>query len=154
MKNIIKNIAITISLCSALVLSNASFANNDSLDNRSAYQEGKSHQEKNERRLAKLAHKLGLSDSQKIAFKALKEEEKTKMQSLKPAMDAFREQVKTLMLADSFDEPAFIELQANNQDVFAQMALIKAKSKFAMKSVLTEEQLTKLRSMKHKRSRR
>ncbi|MCP4986824.1 MAG: Spy/CpxP family protein refolding chaperone [Colwellia sp.] len=154
MENVIKNIAITISICSALALSATSLADNNGLDSRSIYKEAESHQAKGERRLAKLARKLGLSDSQKVEFKAVKEEEKAKMQSLKPAMDAFREQVKTLMLADSFDEPAFIELQANNQDVFAQMALIKAKSKFAMKSVLTEEQLTKLRSMKHKRSRR
>ncbi len=154
MENVIKNIAITVFICSALALSATSFADNNGLDNRSIYKEAQSHQAKGERRLAKLARKLDLSESQKVAFKALKEEEKTKMQALKPAMDSFREQVKTLMSADSFDEPAFVELQASNQDVLAQMALIKAKSKFAMKKVLTEEQLAKFRSMKHKRSRR
>ena len=69
-------------------------------------------------------------------------------------MKAFRQQVKTLMSADNFDEQAFIQLEASNQDVFSAMALIKAKSKFAMKSVLTEEQLDKFSLIKHKRLRR
>lgn len=156
MKNTIKNIAIATSLCSVLVLSTASFASSDSSDRHSTHQEGRdeSQQPMSEKKLAKLARKLGLSESQQVEFKALKSEEKTQMQALKPAMKAFREQVKILMSADSFDEQAFIELQASNQDVFASMALIKAKSKFSMKSVLTEEQLEKFRSMKHKRSRR
>jgi len=156
MKNTIKNIAIATSLCSVLVLSTASFANSDDSNRHSIHQEGseKGHQQMSEKKLAKLARKLGLSESQQEEFKALKDEEKAQMLALKPAMNAFREQVKTLISADSFDEQAFIELQANNQDVFSSMALIKAKSKFAMKSVLTEEQLEKFRSMKHKRSRR
>ncbi len=156
MKNTIKNIAIAASLCSVLVLSTASFANGDSSGKYSTHQEGRdnSHQQMSEKKLAKLARKLGLSESQQAEFKALKSDEKTQMQALKPAMKSFREQVKTLMSADTFDEQAFIQLQASNQDVFASMALIKAKSKFAMKSVLTEEQLEKFRSMKHKRLRR
>jgi len=156
MKNTIKNIAIATSLCSVLLLSTASFANSDSSDRHSTHQEDRdiSQHQMSEKKLAKLARKLGLSESQQAEFKALKNEEKMQMKALQPAMKAFREQVKTLMSADSFDEQAFIELQASNQDVFASMALIKVKSKFAMKSVLTEEQLEKFRSMKHKRSRR
>jgi protein CpxP len=69
-------------------------------------------------------------------------------------MKAFRQQVKSLISAESFDEQAFVQLQASNQDVFSAMALIKAKSKFAMKNILTEDQLEKLSSMKYKRSRR
>jgi len=150
MKTTFKNIAIASSLCSALVLSTVSFAGNDS------HQVGheKSRSQMTEKRLAKLARKLDLSESQQTKISALKGEEVVQMQALKPAMKAFREQVKTLMSADSFDEQAFIQLQANNQDVFAAMALVKAKSKFAMKSVLTEEQLLKFRSMKHKRTHR
>lgn len=152
MKTTFKNIAIATSLCSALFLAPASFAGNDS----STSQGGRdnSYQQMSEKKLAKLTRKLGLSESQQTDIKALKNEEQAQMQALKPAMKAFRGQVKTLMSADSFDEEAFIQLQVSNQDVFSAMALIKAKSKFAMKSVLTEEQLATFRSMKHKRSRR
>jgi len=154
MKSSFNKIALVTSLCSSLILSTASFAEGDKSGHHHEVGQGISQQQMSEKMFAKLSRKLGLSESQQAEFKALKSEEKLKMQSLKPSMKAFREQVKSLMSADSFDEPAFIELQANNQDVFATMALIKAKTKFAMKSILTTEQLEKFRSMKHKRSRR
>jgi protein CpxP len=153
MNTTFQKIAIVISLCSALILSTASVAGGD----RSGHHEkghGINQQQMSEKKLAKLTRKLGLSESQQAELKALKSEESAKMQAIKPAMKAFREQVKVLMSADSFDEPAFIQLQESNQDVFAQMALIKARSKFSMKSILTQEQLEKFRSMKNKRSRR
>lgn len=152
MKITFKNIAIATSLCSVLLLAPASFAGNDSSSHHGGHDN--SHHQMSEKKFAKLTRKLGLSESQQADIKALKSEEKAQIQTFKPAMKAFREQVKTLMSAESFDEEAFIQLQASNQDVFAAMALTKAKSKFAMKSVLTEEQLEKFRSMKHKRSRR
>ncbi|KGJ86473.1 Spy/CpxP family protein refolding chaperone [Colwellia psychrerythraea] len=152
MKITFKNLAIATSICSALVLTPLSFAGSDNSTHHGGHEKG--HQQMSEKKLAKLSRKLGLSESQQADIKALKTEEKTQMQALKPAMKAFREQVKTLMSAESFDEQAFVQLQANNQDVFAAMALVKAKSKFAMKSVLTAEQLEKFHSMKHKRSRR
>jgi len=156
MKNTFRNVAIAMSVCSVLILSTAGFAASGNPEGHRTHHEGrdKNHQKMSEKRLAKMAKKLGLSESQQADIKALKIEEQAKMQALKPAMEAFREQVKTLMSAESFDEQAFIQLQTSNQDVFASLALIKAKSKFSMKSVLTEEQLEKFRSMKHKRSRR
>jgi len=152
MKITFKNLVIATSLCSALVLAPISFAGSGNSNHQGGHDI--SGQKMTEKKLTKLSRKLGLTESQQADIKALKSEEKTQMQALKPAMKAFREQVKTLMLAESFDEQAFIQLQASNQDVFAAMALVKAKSKFAMKSVLTEQQLEKFRSMKHKRSRR
>jgi len=151
MKSSLKNIAICTSLCSALVLSTITFAGNHS-----GFQGmgERDHHQMSEKKFDRMASKLGLSESQQTDVKALKADAKVQMQALKPAMKAFRDQVKTLMSAESFDEAAFVQLQANNQDVFAAMALVKAKSKFAMKSVLTDEQLETFRSMKQKRSRR
>jgi len=153
MKVTYKNIVVTAALCSAMLLSTASFATGDT-SNQLGENQHNSHQQMSEKKFAKLTRKLGLSESQQSDVKALKKEEKAQMEALKPAMKAFKEQVKALMSAESFDEQAFIALHANNQDVFAQMALIKAKSKFAMKSVLTAEQLEQLQSMMHKRSKR
>jgi len=151
MKSTFKNIAIATSLCSALILSTASLASSDEISHQPG---GKHHQQMNDKKLAKLTRKLDLSESQQADIKALKSEANEQMKELKPAMKAFKQQVKTLMSADSFDEQAFSELHESNQEVFSQMALIKAKSKFAMKSVLTEEQLEKFKAMQHKRSRR
>ena len=153
MKTTLKNIAIATSLCSALVLSPVSFAGSDS--NHNHHKGGdRSYQQMSEKKFAKLTRKLDLSETQQADIKALKSEAKVQMQALKPAMEAFRQQVKTLMSAETFDEQAFSQLHASNQDVFSAMALVKAKSKFAMKSVLTEEQLEKFSAMKHKRSSR
>jgi protein CpxP len=152
MKITFKKVVIATSLCSALILTPVSFAGNDSPNHQGNHE--KNHQQMSEKRFAKLTRKLGLSQSQQADIKALKGEEKAQMLAIKPAMKAFRQQVKTLMSADSFDEQAFIQLQASNQYVFSAMALIKAKSKFAMKSVLTEEQLDKFSLIKHKRLRR
>jgi periplasmic protein CpxP/Spy len=152
MKITFKNIAVVTSLCSALVLAPASFAGHNGGNYQGDRDNG--YHQMSEKKFSKLSRKLGLSESQQTDIKALRSEEKAQMEVLKPAMKAFREQVKTLMSAESFDEEAFVQLQASNQDVFAAMALVKIKSKFAMKSVLTEEQLVKFRSMKHKWSRR
>jgi len=152
MKITFKNIAVVTSLCSALVLAPASFAGHNGGNYQGDRDNG--YHQMSEKKFSKLSRKLGLSESQQADIKALRSEEKAQMEVLKPAMKAFREQVKTLMSAESFDEEAFVQLQASNQDVFAAMALVKIKSKFAMKSVLTEEQLVKFRSMKHKWSRR
>jgi protein CpxP len=156
MKNTIKNIAIATSLCSVLLLSTVSFAQMDSSDGQITQHEGNEHKyhQMSEKKLAKLTRKLGLSETQQSEFKAVKNEEKSQMAALKPALNAFRDQVRTLMSAESFDEQAFIQLQASNQDIFASVALVKAKSKFLMKSILTQEQLEKFNKMKNKRSRR
>lgn len=150
MKNIIKNAVIATSVCSLLALSTVSFADVPT------HQQERHSQHFSEKKLAKISKKLGLSETQQAELKSIKTEESIQMQALKPAMKAFKDQVKTLMSADTFDEPAFIQLQAGNQDVFAAMALIKAKSKFSMKRILNEEQLEKFNAMKskHKRSRR
>lgn len=150
MKNTIKNSIIATTVCSLLALSTVSFADV------ATYQQERQSQNFSEKKLAKISRKLGLSETQQTELQAIKAEESAELKSLKPAMKAFKEQVKSLMSADTFDEPAFVQLQAGNQDVFAAMALIKAKSKFAMKRILTEEQLEKFNAMKskHKRSRR
>ena len=152
MKNTIKNIVMTTSLCSVLVLSSLSFAGDEHSKHRG--NGNNNYHQMSEKKLAKLTRKLGLSESQQAEIKVLKADEKAQMRALKPAMKAFRSQVNTLMSAESFDEPAFSQLHANNQDVFTAVALIKVKSKFAMKSVLTQEQLEKFKTMKHRRSHR
>ena len=53
------------------------------------------------------------------------------------------------LMEDSFNEQAFIDLQSEYQETFAQMALIRAKSKNNFMKILTEEQREKMKS--HKR---
>ena len=148
MKITFKTLAIATSLCTALVLSPVSFAGCDNSGNQGG--QGKGYHQSSEKRLAKMTRKLDLTESQQAEIKVLHADAKAQKIALTPAKQAYRQQVKTLMSADIFDEQAFIELQASNQDVSAAMALIKAKTMFAVKGVLTEEQLVKFNTMKHK----
>lgn len=143
----------TTSLCSALVLSTISYAGSESTPDNFAVNE-QNYQAITAKKLAKLSRKLELTDKQQADIKTLKRAEQDELEKFKPAMKAFRQQVKTLMSAESFDEQAFIALQTSNQDIFNQVALIKAKNKFAMKDVLTPEQFKQLNAMKFKRLRR
>ncbi len=149
----LKHVAITVSLCSALVFSTVSYASNENPTQQIAFNQP-NYKPLTEKRLAKLSRKLDLTESQQADIKVIKEGEKLEMEKLKPAMQAFRQQVKTLMSSENFDEQAFIELQVSNQDVFTQVALIKAKSKFAIREVLTTQQQEDFNSMPFKRLRR
>ncbi|MEI6893126.1 MAG: Spy/CpxP family protein refolding chaperone [Colwellia sp.] len=153
MKITFKTCAIVTSLCSALILAPVSYACSDNLASHSETH-AKKHHHSGEARFAKLIKKLGLSDSQQAEIKTLKSEAKVENEALRPAMKAIHDQVKVLTSAESFDEQAFIALYASNQDVFTSRALIKAKSKFAMKNILTAEQLEIFNSMKDKKSKK
>lgn len=112
------------------------------------------HQQLSHKKFARLTKKLSLSQTQQENIKTLEQSTHEEMEALKPAMQSFRTQVKTLLSAEVFDEQAFIALRESNQDVFNAMALIKTKKKFAMKNILTEQQFAELSKMKHKKLRK
>lgn len=154
MKITFKTVAIAASLCSALVLAPASFAGCDGSGNQSGFNSGQQSKgpHNSEQRLAKLTKRLELTESQQAEIKVLQAENQAQNLALKPAMQAYREQVDALISGDNFDEAAFTELRSSNQDIFTAKALLKEKHKFAMKNVLTEEQYLKYEMMKKKRA--
>ena len=115
---------------------------------------GYEHQQMSPKKFARLTKKLALSQTQQNDIKSLNQSTYAEMEAVKPAMQSFRTQVKTLLSAETFDEQAFIELRESNQDVFNTMALIKIKRKFAMKNILTEEQFSEFNKIKHKKLRK
>lgn len=100
--------------------------------------------------MAKMFKRLGLSEEQKSQMKTLKEESKAEKAQYESELVAYHEKRKALMSAEAFDEAGFSNLNAEYQNTFAQLALLKAKTKFAMKSVLTEEQIAKLEKFKRR----
>jgi len=105
-------------------------------------------------KLQKLSKQLNLTENQLTQIKAIKNEERAKLDTLKPKMKLFREQAALLMQEDTFDEQAFVVLHAANQETFTRVAVIKANTKFSMNNILSEEQREKYKKMKHKRSKR
>ena len=130
----------------------SAFTNGLALDNKHS-KEGTKHSQKSERfmqkKFKKMARYLDLTDEQREQAKVIHKEAKTNRLVLKESLKSFHQQSKVLTMEDSFNEQAFIDLQSEYQETFAQMALIKAKSKNSFMKILTEEQREKVKS--HKR---
>jgi Spy/CpxP family protein refolding chaperone len=101
----------------------------------------------------KMANFLALTKEQRMQAKEIHQQAKESRVALTPDLESFHQQSKTLVMADQFDEQAFINLQSQFQDSFAQMALIKVKSKHSFMQILTQEQKDKMMKMKNRRMR-
>jgi Spy/CpxP family protein refolding chaperone len=96
----------------------------------------------------KMARYLDLTDEQREKAKVIHQEAKDSRLALKDSLKGFHQQRKVLIMEDSFNEQAFIDLQSQYQETFSQMALIKAKTKHNFIQLLTEEQNEKMKSHK------
>jgi len=94
----------------------------------------------------KMAKYLELTTEQRQQAKTIHQEAKAGRLALKDSLKDFRQQTKLLVMASSFDEQAFLNLQSQYQDSFAQLALIKVKTKYRFMQILTEEQKGKMNS--------
>lgn len=134
--NKLKTIFAAVGVTSMLVLSPLAIA------------EGPQGAEYSGKMLKMMAKKLDLTDAQQDAFKALKEKNKSEKDLYKEQMKQYKAEMKGLMDADEFNEQDFASLRLKYQDTLEGVALLKAKSKFEMKNILTEEQLEKFKKMK------
>jgi protein CpxP len=99
----------------------------------------------------KMANFLALTKVQRVEAKAIHQQAKDSRLVLKPSLQSFYQQSRTLAMAEQFDDQAFINLQSQYQHSFAQMALIKIKAKHSFMQILTEGQKDKMKTMKHDR---
>lgn len=146
---------LALALAGAGVLSTNLSANELSADNTVKEQQHQHHKKgmkkgHHKKAMAKMFKRLGLSEEQKTQMKALREQSKVEKEQYETQLTEYKTKRKALMSAEAFDEAAFSNLNAEYQNTFAQLALLKAKTKFAMKSVLTEEQLAKLEKVKRR----
>ena len=150
----IKHLLAAPSICSALLVSGVSAAKGADVDGMSEQMVERMTHKMHGQSFKKMARKLDFTDEQKAQAKVIKSESKAQMAALKPALKAYRQQVKALMSADNFDKEAFSKLHESNQDIFAAQALIKAQTKFKIKSLLTTEQKEKMATLKSQRKQR
>lgn len=105
--------------------------------------------------MKKMARKLDLSDEQQAEIKKIYRAAKEKKIENKSWLKNYRQQVKQLMLAETFDEQAFLNLRQEYNDNFTNMELSKVKTKHAIAQVLTPEQRKKWQSFRqHKKMRK
>ncbi len=103
------------------------------------------------KRFHMMAKKLDLSKEQRQEIKGIFLAMKSEKKIQRDNMSGFKEQVKTLILADEFDEAQFNIAYASYQDNFQYMAMEKAKMRHAVMQILTAEQKEKFLSMREQR---
>lgn len=145
-KVIVATIASSILFLSAAASSSV-FAFETQVQERSA----KAFKAKHKHRMAKMAKALGLTEEQKIAIKDIRELAKSERAVLTEQLASFKTAAKGLMSNEEFDESAFLNLKNEHQDTFTQLALLKAKTRHAIRQVLTPEQQEKADKFKEKR---
>ena len=92
-----------------------------------------------------------LSDDQKTQMKSIRQSAKDEAGELRELLTTYKDQVKLLIAAESFDEAAFANLHAEYQANFAQLALLRAKTKHAIFNVLNVEQQEKWQKIMQRR---
>ena len=93
---------------------------------------------------------LNLSDEQKAQIKTIRQNARAEMKALRGDVEdrkAFRQQMKDLVQAESFDEDAFKALLVARQAKHAEGAVIMAKSKNAIWNLLNAEQQASVNEM-------
>lgn len=98
-----------------------------------------------EHKLKKMMRYLDLTSEQRQQVKIIHQQAKENRLVLKDSLQDFHQQSEILMMEDDFNEQAFIDLQSQYQESFAQMALIKAQTKHRFIALLTEEQKAKMK---------
>ena len=114
--------------------------------------------ERGERMMQHMFSRLDLSDEQRDAVHAIRDEAHATMDAYKEKSQVdpaqMRAQMKALVQAESFDEQAFRDLMSQQQVHKTQMALIHAKMKNAVWNVLNAEQQAQMSEMMEKRGKR
>jgi len=152
----VKTMASISALCAVMAFSNIASVDASGydipLDSPQHHQKGNKHNKHMMKRMIKV---LSLSEQQQVQIKAIKTQAKEQHKLLRGSMKKFKDEEKTLLHTQAFDEQAYTALHAAYQSTFAQMALTRAKTKHAVFNVLTTEQQGKwLKVMEERKEKR
>ena len=101
-----------------------------------------------EKRLARMAKKLGLSDTQQAQIKATFAAEREKNGPLMEKMMAYRKQLHDAAKATPFDEAAVRTVATNKAQVEVELAVSRARIQSLINGILTPEQRQKLEKLR------
>ncbi|GFE58317.1 Spy/CpxP family protein refolding chaperone [Geobacter sp. AOG1] len=101
-----------------------------------------------EKRLARMARELGLSDAQQAQIKAIFAAEREKNGPLMEKMKAYRKQLHDAAKATPFDEAAVRTVATNQAQVEVELAVSRARIQSQINGILTPEQRQKLEKLR------
>ena len=142
-----KRLFITSLLASTLVMGTVAYASPEG----GKHFSGKPSPEKMQKRLDRMAQKLGLSDGQKQQVKALRENRRNNMKPLRQQRRALRKKMAQLdPKATSFDQ-SVAEIANTKAELTRSMTIARGESRKQMAQILTSEQLEKMKQMRGNR---
>lgn len=101
-----------------------------------------------EKRLARMARELGLSDAQQAQIKAVFAAEREKNVPLMEKMKEYRKQLHDAAKATPFDEAAVRDIAANKAQVGVELSVSHARVQSQIHAILTPEQQAKLEKLR------
>jgi Spy/CpxP family protein refolding chaperone len=110
--------------------------------------------ERKHRDLPRMAKGLELSDEQRSTMKDVQQSLRAKNAPLKATMKDYKQAQQALVLADSFDQEAWLALQASMQPTLVAMQLNQLEARFQMRNILNQEQLDMLQQREGKSDKR
>lgn len=151
MTNIFKNISISTLVVVSVATFNVEASGVFEVDNTVANKLENNRGNVKHGHFKRLAKALSLTAAQKEEIKAIKKQSRIDSKVLKTNLEGFKDGMKAIMSESTFDEGKFIQLHGEYQQVFTQLALLKAKSKFKVMQVIDEEQQNKAKELRKKR---
>lgn len=139
----VKPVLTMMTLCAMLSLPAVATADDEqpSVNTRST-QHGKMHHQSFglHHKLEKMAKFLALTPEQVEQIKAIMSAAKATHEAQRPAMQAYHQEMETLLAQSAFDEQALLTLKQKYQSTFEQLFMLTAKTKFDIVQLLTAEQ--------------
>ncbi|MEM0910227.1 MAG: Spy/CpxP family protein refolding chaperone [Pseudomonadota bacterium] len=102
----------------------------------------------------KIKHRLDLSEQQILEVSVILTEQEALLADYQQSIEQHKAAEKALIRADVFDREAFIALNESFQETQREIALIRAKTRFDIAQLLTEEQREKMQKRLSKRARK
>jgi Spy/CpxP family protein refolding chaperone len=110
--------------------------------------------ERKNRDLPRMAKGLELSEEQRSTMKDIQQSLRAKNAPLKATMQDYKQAQQVLVLADSFDQEAWLALQVSMQPTLVTVQLNQLEARFQMRSILNQEQLDMLKQREGKADKR
>ena len=109
------------------------------------------HKKMMKKRFMHVAKQLQLTSEQRQRAQQIFKNAKAEREKYQPMMKAFHQTMQSLLTASSFDGSAVLALKENYKSTFEQLGLIKARSRFDLFAMLTNEQKDKWLIIQKKR---
>ncbi len=150
-KRTLSTIVLSTLLASTLVIGTSAYASPDGGKHFRGKPSPEMMQKKMQKRMDRMANKLGLNDGQKQQVKALRENRRNSMKPLRQQRRALRKQMAGLdPKASSFDQ-SVAEIANTKAELTRSMTIARGESRKQMAHILTSEQLVKMKQMRGKR---